>query len=120
VDDLKKEVSRRNVLKADGIGVAGLLVGASGAGSLLAFKASADQKESAVAAIAEGKEIGKPASNVLMPPDDTLEASGLDASNITIKTGQKQTPENSHTALANGDGSMKLCAALTRMRTDLI
>ncbi|MCP3762864.1 iron uptake transporter deferrochelatase/peroxidase subunit [Domibacillus sp. A3M-37] len=129
---LKKEVSRRNVLKAGGIGAAGLLIGASGAGSLLTLKASAGQKSTgtvpfygthqagittdpqnhlyfaalmlttsekaevislfkewteAAAAIAEGKEIGKPASNVLMPPDDTGEAAGLDASNVTMTFG---------------------------------
>ncbi|MGG3448442.1 iron uptake transporter deferrochelatase/peroxidase subunit [Domibacillus aminovorans] len=129
---LKKEVSRRNVLKAGGIGMAGLFIGASGAGSLLSMTASADKKSTgtvsfygkhqagittdtqnhlyfaalmltttdvadvkkllkewteSAASMAEGKLIGKPAENVLLPPDDTGEAAGLDASNLTMTFG---------------------------------
>jgi deferrochelatase/peroxidase EfeB len=131
-DFLKKEVSRRNVLKAGGIGAAGLLIGASGAGSLLSFTASADKASTGIvpfygrhqagittetqnhlyfaaltltkadvsdvkqllkewteasALMSEGKSIGKIANHALLPPDDTGEAAGLDAANLTITFG---------------------------------
>ncbi|WNS82290.1 iron uptake transporter deferrochelatase/peroxidase subunit [Domibacillus sp. DTU_2020_1001157_1_SI_ALB_TIR_016] len=129
---LKKEISRRSVLKAGGIGAAGLFIGASGAGSLLSLGASASEKSTgtvsfygthqagittpaqnhlyfaaltlttteraevialfkewtaAAAQMAEGKSIGRPAENELMPPEDTGEAAGLDASNLTMTFG---------------------------------
>ncbi|OLN22559.1 peroxidase [Domibacillus antri] len=125
-------MSRRNVLKAGGIGAAGLLIGASGAGSLLTFTASADKSSTGIvpfygsyqagittdpqnhlyfaslilttmdtsevkqflkewtktaAMMTEGKSIGKAAESLLLPPDDTGEASGLDASNLTVTFG---------------------------------
>lgn len=41
----------------------------------------------AVALMTQGKPIGAPADNLYLPPDDTGEAMGLDASNLTITFG---------------------------------
>ncbi|ASS89295.1 iron uptake transporter deferrochelatase/peroxidase subunit [Aeribacillus pallidus] len=132
-----KNVSRRDVLKAAGIGGVGVLIGASGIGGALAladvlptsqkkentnavvpfygkhqagiatevqnhiyfaaFDVTAEDRNEliqlfkewtkAAAAMTEGKSVGDPANNKYLPPDDTGEAAGLNASNLTITFG---------------------------------
>ncbi|MFD2444954.1 iron uptake transporter deferrochelatase/peroxidase subunit [Bacillus sp. CGMCC 1.16607] len=134
---LKKQISRREILKAAGIGGVGVLLGAAGVGGALAvadtmsssikkdtikdivpfygknqagvatevqnhvyfasFDVITGNKEelvklfkewtAAAAAITEGKAVGDLTDNKLMPPDDTGEAEGLSASNLTITFG---------------------------------
>lgn len=135
---LNKQLSRRTILKSAGIGGVGMLLGATGVGSVLSMTgaiASSGAVEtktrntvpffgehqagiatevqnhiyfaslevtttdrqalvelfkewtSASDSMTKGEPIGKPADQALLPPDDTGEAIGLDAANLTITFG---------------------------------
>jgi deferrochelatase/peroxidase EfeB len=134
---LKKQISRRDILKAAGAGGIGVILGATGVGGVMAvadslpttfkknkvadtvpfygqhqagittevqnhlyfasFDIIATTKEEliqlfkdwteAAAALTAGEAVGKETENKLIPPDDTGEAEGLSASNLTITFG---------------------------------